>query len=257
MFSPLDQREDDPKIAALIDKAHAARWSPTEVIDWNRPIALPPNLPAGVYVDMVSQLYYSEQASIEVLGRLICSLPEFQARMYLSTQAADEARHAQGYRMYLHKLGDIAPIDPSLRSLFERALAYEGPAFGLVVAMNLVMEHEALAQQRKRIETLPCPVFRDLNRAIIRDEARHAAFGVLYLTTTLRSVSAEEKEEVLAWIQDLWHLWVAANKGRYESEAAAVLRLGGEELSSRWGSVTDQLKKVGLLGEVHADPPPS
>jgi hypothetical protein len=203
----------------------------------------------------VSQLYYSEEAAIHVLGQMMQSLPGVEARQYVCTQAIDEARHAQVYRRYLERLGDIAPIDPGLHAVFDKALTWNGPVLGLVVAMNLVMEHEALAQQKKRIATLPCPLFRQVNQAIIRDEARHAAFGVIYVQNVGPKASPAERARILEWISGLWMLWSQANEGRYTNDGEEVLRLDPSVLAQRAQVIAKTLVTLGVgdVREVSSD----
>ncbi|HEY3594743.1 MAG TPA: hypothetical protein VGL13_12745, partial [Polyangiaceae bacterium] len=46
------------------------QWSASS-IDWSEPIRAPRDARPRAYVDWVSQLYHLEEASIEVLGRLL------------------------------------------------------------------------------------------------------------------------------------------------------------------------------------------
>jgi hypothetical protein len=246
MFTPETDVRDE-RLTALIANSQSHQWAPEERIDWSEPVVPPEGLALGVYVDMVSQLYYAEEATLQVCSRMIAELPEMQAKLYVCLQVADEARHAGVYRSYLEKLGDIRPIDRGLKDVFDAALAFDGPAFGLVAALNVLMEHEALRQQQRRIETLPCPLFRQINQAIVQDESRHAAFGVIYLDATLPGRSAEEKGAVGDWLRELWRLWREANRDRYTQEGEGVLRLDQAELQSRGRHVTGLLRQLGLL----------
>jgi para-aminobenzoate N-oxygenase AurF len=238
--------QSDSGIARLTDKAMRAQWSPDQDIDWTLPVALPSGVRPAVYTDMVSQLYYAEEATIHVLGQMMQSLPDLDARQYVCTQAIDEARHAQVYRQYLCILGDVAPIDPGLQAVFEKAFDWRGPSLGLVVALNLVMENEALAQQKKRITTLPCPLFKQINQAIIRDEARHASFGILYVERKAPEASQSERAQILEWIACLWQLWREANAGRYAHDGEQILRLDPAELAHRGRRVIRALAALGL-----------
>ena len=233
------------RIDRLTAKARAARWS-IDDLDWSLEPVLPATLPRTAYVDMVSQLYHAELAALEVLNRLARELPEPAARQFLATQIADEERHAATYRRYLERIGELAPIDPGLAAIFRFALAGRVPAFALVTALNVVMEHEALAQQQRRIATLPCPLFGAVNRAIVADESRHAGFGVLYLAEALPAVAEAERAAVATWVRQLWAMWCAANENRYVVDGAEVLRLPRAHLDGRWSLLAARLARLGL-----------
>ncbi len=233
------------RIAALATKATRRQWS-ADQLDWNVDIVLPDGVRPTIYVDMVSQLHHAERAAITSLEVMRAALPEAEAKAFLTTQIADEVRHADVYRAYLERVGELAPVDPGLDEVLAAARAWRGPAWGLVVALNVMMEHEALQQQQKRIATLPCPLFKEVNQRIAADESRHAGFGILYLEHVLPAVPADEKAEVLAWIRSLWSCWHAANHGRYRAEGEAVLRLDEDELERRGHRVGAMLVALGL-----------
>lgn len=233
------------KISSLTAKA-TRRTAALRDIDWTAAIQLPDGVRAAVYVDMVSQLYWAERTALDVLARMHRELPEALARAFLETQLADEARHAELYLDYLSSAGELAPLDPGLGEVFAAATAWDGPAWGRVVALNVMMEHEALHQQKRRIATLPCPLFKQINRQIADDESRHAAFGVLYLEHVVPRAAAEEKAEVMRWLAELWSLWQRANHGRYQADGEAVLRLDADELEHRGRRVAATLASLGL-----------
>lgn len=242
----------DSRLTALMSKSQHEQWASDERIDWSLDIVLPRGIRTHIYVDLVSQLYYAEEATLQICSRMIAELPELQAKQYVCMQAADEARHLEIYRNYLQKLGDISPIDPGLKNVFDNALEFNGPAFGLVAALNVVMEHEALNQQKRRIATLPCPLFKQINQAIIRDESRHAAFGVIYLRRISACLQDEDKSIVSDWLRELWLLWLEANRERYTRDGEEELRLDCDELLRRGQHVGNTLWRLGLFEERNA-----
>lgn len=234
-----------PKISSLTAKAQRRAWAAAD-LDWTLPVIAPEGVRTEVYVDMVSQLYWAEQVALDALDCMRRELPEPEAVAFLATQTADEARHAAVYRGYLERLGDLRPLDPGLGEVFAAAAAWAGPAWGRVVALNVMMEHEALHQQQRRIAMLPCPLFKQVNTRIAADESRHAGFGVLYLEHVVPSASADDKAEVVAWLGRLWHLWRAANRGRYQADGEHVLRLDADELERRGHRAAATLASLGL-----------
>lgn len=246
MFAREEQYYSE-RLNSLIGIAFQGQWSPQEKIDWDKEIVIPENIDNKTYIDMVSQLYYAEEATIQIIASLLKLVPDTQAKQYLCTQAVDEARHQQVYGNYLKKLGDIAPINESLKIVLENGLSGTFGYQGSIIALNVVMEGEALNQQKKRITTLPCPLFKEINSTIVNDEARHAAFGRVYMREKLVTMPKDKKYEIYKWIRDLWQLWSNANSGRYLLDGADVLRTDNSELDIRWMEQRKLLKSIGLI----------
>ncbi len=235
------------KINALAAQARRRVWHARD-LDWWTPIVAPPGVRVAVYVDLVSQLFWAEQVALHALARMHVELVD-GARDFVATQIGDEARHSQVYRGYLERLGDLRPLDPGLGEVFAAVTAWNGPAWGRVVAFNVMLEHEAMHQQQRRIATLPCPLFKQVNTRIAADESRHASFGVLYLEHVVPAASADDKAEVMHWIGRLWASWRAANRGRYQADGEHVLRLDADELERRGHDIVARLAALGLGAE--------
>lgn len=245
MFGSKNELQSE-KLSILINTAYKTQWSPEE-INWDQSVEVPKGITNKDYIDMVSQLYYAEQATIHIIGKLLYVVPDFQARQYLCTQSMEEARHAQVYSMYLEKLGGIAPINEKLKMVLEDGINWHGSFCGSIVALNVVMEGEALNQQNKRIDTLPCMLFKDINKAIIRDEARHASFGRIYMKERLKEVSLEERQAIYEWVSKLWKLWAVANEGRYVLEGSEILQTSNAEIDERWAHQYKVFQDIGLV----------
>lgn len=235
------------QLEQLVNRAYEAQWSAEKRIDWAAATQLPEGLKVDDYADMISQLYYAEVLTIEVCSRLIQEVPDFQAKRFLCTQLADEARHAQAYKTYLDRFGGLRPVDPGLKATFDSGLAWRGNYCALVVALHVILEGEALHQQRKRIDTLPCPVFAQVNSEIIRDESRHAAFGILYMRDKLVELTPADRMQIMNWIQSIWGNWEKANRNRYPDAGAAVLRTSEDDLNRHLADQLLRLKKVGMV----------
>jgi hypothetical protein len=234
------------QLQQLIEKSEASSWSISE-INWAQTPIIPSGVSKSDYIDMISQLYHAELFTLNVCARLITEVPDFQARRFIYTQMNEEARHADAYATYIQMLGKINPINEKLESVFNKAFTWQGSYCGLIVALNVVMESEALNQQRKRIDTLPCPIFQEVNSRIILDEARHSGFGFIYLRDKLPLLPQKNKSEIIGWIQSLWADWKTANEDRYVQDGAEVLRTSDFELDSRLKLQQRVFEKIGLL----------
>lgn len=240
-----------PQLQQLIEKSGLSNWSISE-FDWDQTPIVPNDVTITDYVDMISQLYHAELFTLKICARLITKIPDFQALRFICTQMNDEARHADVYAKYIQLLGEIAPVNERLADIFSKTLAWTGSYCGLIVALNVVMESEALNQQRKRIETLPCPIFKAINSRIIQDEARHSGFGFIYMRDKLPLLSEIEKNNIITWIEGLWSDWKLANEDRYLETGAAILRTSPEELDIRLKAQQRMFCKLGLVTSPHA-----
>ncbi len=234
------------QLQQLIEKSEKSNWSISE-FNWQQTPLIPAGIAKSDYIDMISQLYHAELYTVKLCSRLLAEVPDFQALRFITAQMNEEARHADAYATYLKMLGEIHPINQKLEAVFHQAFEWQGSYCGLIVALNVVMESEALNQQRKRIETLPCPIFKEINSRIILDEARHSGFGFIYLKDKLPQLPQTEKLAIIQWLAMLWENWKVANEDRYVLDGAEILRTSNEELDSRLKAQQRMFEKIGLI----------
>jgi hypothetical protein len=234
----------------------AEQWSPSAV-DWSQPVAVPRGVRPRAYVDMISQLYHFEEASIEVLGRLVEESDDRIIRRYLHTQIADETRHAAVYRAYLGRLGDMAPINEGLRILLDVGLGVERSFRTKIVALNVMMEADAERQQNAQIDRLPCLLLRQISRLVAQDEARHTLFGTLYMSHALVGASDYDKQAILRFGASLWRLWEAAQLERYGKGEAVFFGTRAADFRARWTAVRRRFAEAGLLPTSEAPQAPA
>lgn len=231
------------------------QWAVSSV-DWSQQVVLPAGVRPRAYIDMVSQLYHVEEASIEVLGRMLSETSDDGIRRYLHTQIADETRHAEAYRVYLRRLGDMAPINEGLRILLDMGLGVERSFRSKIIALNVMIETDALTQQKAQMDALPCPLLRQINGLVARDEARHASFGALYLKWALSDVCESDKQAIVRFGASLWRLWETAQLERYGKSEAALFGTRAVDFQTRWSAIRRKFTDVGLLPSSEALPGP-
>ena len=174
---PLNERIDG-LIAAM------SRAQNGERTDDDRRPRVPPWLTRRFFRHIVSQLYHGERASHAVCTRLIREIDDLRAQRFLEKQIADEHRHAALYRDYLNDLGGVSAIDPGLARAQDAIAAWTGTWHGPMVAVNTVLESEAVRTLQSAPRLFACPRLAAINRGIVRDEARHLAFGRLFFART-------------------------------------------------------------------------
>ena len=242
------------RLACLAANARAGQWSATGDIDWRREPRLPFWVTREQVRHAISQLHHGEMATARMCRRLLSELEAGGARDCVALQAADEARHAEVYGRYLDRLGGVAPMDGNLASALEGAA--EGPAgsLGAMVAFNVVVEGEVLRLQDTIAEFLPCPLLKQINRLIARDEARHVAFGRIYLTEALAQLSPDSRARLYHWVRALWQEASESTLAR-RSRNPAVRKVLRTWLVKGWSHHEAALARIGLTPGPAAERP--
>lgn len=232
MNGGLGHPDDTADLATLARHADAARWSVDSGIDWSCSPGPPRWWTRRGFVRAVSQLYHGECITGEFVRRLAAAGGDEDVVAFLEVQAEDERRHAQAYRRYLDRLGDIAGIDAPLADLFAAIAAWSGPRQAQMVAYHLVVEDEAVQIQNAFSRWVACPLLRSVHRRVATDEARHVAFGRLVLRRQRATLSGDEWRHVVDWIEDLWLRHVPALASCYVPSLPGRFRQNW--IDSRW-----------------------
>jgi hypothetical protein len=241
---------DERPFAALVDKSASEDWSLDRDVDWDRVVAAPRRLSPSMLVHAVSQLLYGERAALSTCRRLRAELPEAGAvAEFLDRQITEESRHETGYSRYLEALGDIAGPDPALDRAYAKAADWQGSPVALVLACHGLLEAEAVKVHTVMAPLFRCPVLRRLNALVGRDEARHVAFGRVYLQQAVPRLPREERRRLAAWLQDLWETALSD-----EGSDATWLgkRLRADYRARRWAEHRRRLRVLGLVEQDEA-----
>ena len=192
------------RLQRLLDNARRSQWTVSEAVDWDLPLAPKAKVPRSVLVRVVSQLHHGELATAGICRNLIALLDQPLAQDCLAIQIGDETRHASVYLRYLEQLGDLAPPEAAFAEALDDGLAWPGSPCGTLLAYHVVLEGEALNIQNELTEEVDCPLLNAINRLASPDEARHVAFGRLYLEHHLPRLDREEREAIFRWIAGIW-----------------------------------------------------
>lgn len=235
------------RLYRLAQSARSGQWNLERDIDWSRRPRLPFWMRRAQARKALSQLYHGELATSRLCEALLADSTEdrYEVRSCLGLQLQDERRHAAAYQRYLEALGGIDPLDDGL----QRALtaARRGPFgnLGAMLAYHVVIEGELLRLHGVLAQFVPCPLLRDINRLVGHDEARHVAFGKIYLPEAVQALSEDERRALYAWLEGLWQDAAnsALNKHRANLAIATFFRrwLGGG-----WARHAKALNTLGL-----------
>jgi len=133
---------------------------------------------------MLSNFLHGEQGALMVAAQLVNAVPHMDAKFYASTQTLDEARHVEVFAAYINLLDEVHPIMPGLKRLLDATLSHES-WMHKAVGMQIVVEGLALYVFRDMRNQTQEPLLKQLLTYVSRDEARHTAFGIKYLSAVV------------------------------------------------------------------------
>ena len=237
--------ESDARFLSLAQSGQRAAEVADDGIDWDETVLKPRWMTARIYGSAISQLYYGERATIEMCKRLMDDIETPAVRGFIETQIADEERHLDYYERYLARLGEFGDIEEGVAMAYDGALAWRGSHHGAIVAFHVILEGEGLAIQQLYSDWFRCPLYRQVNALIARDEGRHVAFGRTYLKATLGALPLEERIEIFRWIRALW--FHCADAIHAETPRVVSMLVGRDWSDRRWKRQEDTLAKIGLI----------
>src|SRR6516165_3243011 len=186
---------EQDKIGDLYAKAKRDQWDADVAIDWSTPVD-----PGGKILDgermaflqlgffkkldkkqieifnahysawILSQLLHGEQGALMVAGALVAAVPDYDAKLYVASQAMDEARHVEVFGRYIRKLDKIYPAQPTLKSILKEIM--ETPFWqAKTVGMPLILEGLALCPSINVRASTGCTLLRQLLAYVTKDVA--------------------------------------------------------------------------------------
>ena len=126
-----------------------------------------------------------EAAALEASSGMVRLAPNHNARIFMATQVADEARHLE---VFLHRLADLgvedpaaevqARANPSIVAFKDRLLGFvdQGDWEAAVFAQNVILETMEYTVFRFH-ESVADPITREVLEGVVSDERRHLGFG--------------------------------------------------------------------------------
>ena len=210
----------EPQVRTLRDlytKAKGAQWDGAKQLPWETDVAPEgprfPDMIVPIYGSdlwdrltdreqrtlktemtswMLSQFLHGEQGALLATSQIVSVVPAMDAKLYAATQVMDEARHVEVYERYLReKMNLTYPVTPSLKQLLDVILT-DGRWDMKYLGMQIMVEGLALAAFGIMREMTDEPLIRELTASVIRDEARHVAFGVLSLKDVYHDMPRNE-----------------------------------------------------------------
>jgi hypothetical protein len=240
---------DEPRdrLLTLYEQGKRKQWDGQTLIDWSMDLDIEDQ---GVFPDMYvpiygspswekmsraekdtirhhysawlnSQFLHGEQGALICAAKIVQTVPDIDSKFYAATQVMDEARHVEVYNKFLLEKLELAyPIHPQLATLLEQTIA-DSRWDITYLGMQVMIEGVALAAFSLIRDFTEHPLPRSLNAYVMKDEARHVAFGLLALQDAYKDITEPERKE----------------REEFVIEAAYLLRdrIVGEELWANMG----------------------
>ena len=144
---------------------------------------------------MLSTFLHGEQGALMTASQLVTAVPHMDGKFYAATQTMDEARHVEVFASYVEKLDTVYPVTSGLRAILDAILGAENWMMK-AVGMNIVLEGLALYSFRDMRNQTEEPLLKKLLTYVSRDEARHTAFGIKYLSNLTTELSDQECKDL-------------------------------------------------------------
>ncbi len=206
----------------------------------------------------LSQFLHGEQGALIATAQLVTAVPNADAKFYASTQVVDEARHVEAFDRYIREKMD-APYDIT-ENLFGllKAISEESRWDFKFLGMQLLVEGLALAAFMSMYKRCHEPLLQKLINYVLKDEARHVAYGVLALRNYYNDMSEKDRLERQEFIYEstvkmrdrLFSTQVAEKMGIPKEEIVTFLtdsQYIREFRSLMFVNVVPNIKKIGLL----------
>lgn len=204
-------------LARLYNKAKDRQWDARSVVDWavplddENPLGMPQStfplarsrwflsLAESKRVDvvrsyhgwMVAQFLHGEQFGVLTASRIAMEAADHDSKLFAAIQAVDEARHLETYATLAGKIGTTYSISRPFGQFLDSVITAK--SIDLVyLGLQIIGEGIGLASFSLIRKATTNPIIAEIYSRIMEDEARHVAFGRLFLGPLYRQLSKSE-----------------------------------------------------------------
>ncbi|MBI3992554.1 MAG: ferritin-like domain-containing protein [Candidatus Lambdaproteobacteria bacterium] len=276
-----DYAVTNPRMRQLYERAKTAQWN-TADLPWDTAVDLESNVfdidPAWASSDwfrkmsrkeqarlsiayntnQISQFVHGEHGALLAAAQLVDAVPDIDSKLYAASQTFDEARHVEVFYRYARdKLGAMYDCTQNLFNLMQ-AITIESRWDFKFLGMQLIIEGLAIAAFANLLTRCNEPLFRSLMQLVLRDEARHVAFGVIALNDYYSRMNEAQRRERQEFVYEACVLM----RGRlFSGEAYERMGVNPEQIketmrqsdevrdfrANLFSQIVPNMRKVGLL----------
>ncbi len=214
-------------VMELYEEAVARQWSSARDIPWSELRPLPDDLERAM-CQLCTFLTEVEFIAADAPTRWMSRINHdfLEVKLFLATQAMDEARHTDVFRKRALAngggLGTASPVSElSLKRIFD------SPSFSAQTArLHLLGEGFVLTMFRQGELIAPSRVDQEIFRRCMQDESRHVGYGTVHLREQLKS-RPELAAEIHDQLDDAEQILLQSFSVPEQVEPMAILMGGG------------------------------
>ena len=181
--------------AELYEEAVARQWSSARDIPWSELKPLPDDLERAM-CQLCTFLTEVEFIAADAPTRWMSHMNQdfFEVKMFLATQAMDEARHTDVFRKRALANGGGLGTASVLSELSLKGI-FDAPSFSAQTGrLHLLGEGFVLTLFRQGEFIAPSRVDQEIFRRCMQDESRHVGYGTMHLRAQLKANPAVAEE---------------------------------------------------------------
>lgn len=233
----------------LYEEAVSRQWSATRDIPWSDLAPIDPDLEHAM-CQLATVLSEVEMVAADFPAKWLWRINHdfVEAKMFLCTQAMDEARHTEVFRKRALANGGglgkaTAVVEHFLKVILDAQSYDEGSAL-----MHLLGEGIVLSLFRAGEMIAPSDVEKRIFRLCMQDEARHVSYGTMHLRYRLQQDPslAEDFHGYLDRGEELMSVLFTTPE---VVEPAAILAAGSLEAASELGSMASDVLRIQTIEE--------
>jgi hypothetical protein len=195
----------------VYERAKRDQWQIDRAVDWGAMglTDLPPSVRRSMAM-LYTQIQYGEMFALTQSARAVSVAPYAWSRLIGATQVADEARHVEFFSRVVHDLGYEFPVHDDLRLFCEEVAACDSAEEAFLgtqlllesYALSVFLEGTALARRAlskaiRLVSQRNVLTFLETVGAYVgRDEARHVAFGVMFMREHWQQLSPKARDRL-------------------------------------------------------------
>ena len=214
-------------IAELYEEAVARQWSSARDIPWDELKPLPDDLERAM-CQLCTFLTEVEFIAADAPTRWMSQMNQdfFEVKMFLATQAMDEARHMDVFRKRALANGGGLGKSSTLSQLSLKRI-FDAPSFSAQTGrLHLLGEGFVLTMFRQGEFIAPSRVEQEIFRRCMQDESRHVGYGTMHLRAQLKA-RPELAEQIHRELDDAEQILLQTFSVPEQVEPMAILMGGG------------------------------
>ncbi|MDA8147771.1 MAG: ferritin-like domain-containing protein [Actinomycetota bacterium] len=236
-------------IMELYEEAVSRQWSATRDIPWGQLAPLDPDLEHAM-CQLATVLSEVEMVAADFPAKWLWRINHdfVEAKMFLCTQAMDEARHTEVFRKRALANGGglgkaTTVVEQFLKTILDAESYDEGSAL-----MHLLGEGVVLSLFRAGEMIAPSEVEKRIFRLCMQDEARHVSYGTMHLRYRLQRdpTLAEDFHAYLDRGEELMGVLLTTPE---VVEPATILAAGSVDAAVAMGSAASDVLRMQTIEE--------